>query len=233
MRGTKCFLPLARSRPPWVLCSPSATRGYVYDVETGLYYLRSRYYNPAWYRFVNVDSSIYARRLLLLNAFLYCNNNPNINIDFDGQSPVVVPLIGGYEAIKAFILLVLSGISIGVGVEIEKAYNNAVNRSGNYAYDANGNESQPIPAPGPPPQNNPQPSPSPPQLPEYPGNDPKKAPEGYEWHGRGPQGSPQGNYYNPTTGETLHPDLDHEPPIGPHWDYWGTDHIKFRIFPPQ
>ena len=33
--------------------SPFRYRGYVYDEETGLYYLRSRYYNPVWGRFVN------------------------------------------------------------------------------------------------------------------------------------------------------------------------------------
>ena len=28
--------------------NPFRYRGYVYDEETGLYYLRSRYYNPVW-----------------------------------------------------------------------------------------------------------------------------------------------------------------------------------------
>jgi hypothetical protein len=34
------------------------------------------------------------------------------------------------------------------------------------------------------------------------------------------------------TGEWLHPDLNHELPIGPHWDYGirGSSQI-FRIFP--
>ena len=30
--------------------NPFRYRGYVYDEETGLYYLRSRYYNPVWKR---------------------------------------------------------------------------------------------------------------------------------------------------------------------------------------
>ena len=37
---------------------PFRYRGYVYDVETGLYYLRSRYYDPAWQRFLNADALI-------------------------------------------------------------------------------------------------------------------------------------------------------------------------------
>ena len=32
-------------------------RGYVYDTETGLYYLSSRYYNPVWGRFINADTA--------------------------------------------------------------------------------------------------------------------------------------------------------------------------------
>ena len=35
--------------------NPLRYRGYVYDTETGLYYLQSRYYNPGWGRFINVD----------------------------------------------------------------------------------------------------------------------------------------------------------------------------------
>jgi len=35
--------------------NPFRYRGYVYDEETGLYYLRSRYYNPVWCRFINAD----------------------------------------------------------------------------------------------------------------------------------------------------------------------------------
>ena len=35
--------------------NPFRYRGYVFDEETGLYYLRSRYYNPQCGRFVNAD----------------------------------------------------------------------------------------------------------------------------------------------------------------------------------
>ncbi|MEG2267834.1 MAG: RHS repeat-associated core domain-containing protein [Acinetobacter sp.] len=50
---------------PWTLTityealatlNPFRYRGYVYDTETGLYYLRSRYYNPDWGRFINSDN---------------------------------------------------------------------------------------------------------------------------------------------------------------------------------
>ena len=57
---------------------PFRYRGYVFDEETGLYYLRSRYYNPGWGRFVNADN------IVTRNLFLYCNNSCISNSDPDG-----------------------------------------------------------------------------------------------------------------------------------------------------
>ena len=36
--------------------NPLRYRGYVYDTETGLYYLQSRYYDPEIGRFLNADA---------------------------------------------------------------------------------------------------------------------------------------------------------------------------------
>ncbi|MCH9609385.1 MAG: hypothetical protein S4CHLAM45_05260 [Chlamydiales bacterium] len=56
------------------------------------------------------------------------------------------------------------------------------------------------------------------------GNDPTKKPgEGFEWRGKGKQGSKEGSWYNPETGEQLYPDLSHPAPIKPHWDYYGPN----------
>lgn len=66
----------------------------------------------------------------------------------------------------------------------------------------------------------------------YPGNDSAKAPgPGYEWRGSGTPESGRGNWYNPTTGESMHPDLSHADPIGPHWDYRDSSGREFRIMP--
>ena len=64
--------------------NPFRYRGYVYDEETGLYYLQSRYYNPGWKRFVNGDSTISYGGLLGENVFEYCANSPQNNIDENG-----------------------------------------------------------------------------------------------------------------------------------------------------
>ena len=60
---------------------PFRYRGYVYDVETGLYYLRSRYYNVIYYRFLNLDSVFDG-----VNLFCYCGNAPSIYPDFNGTN---------------------------------------------------------------------------------------------------------------------------------------------------
>ena len=67
----------------------------------------------------------------------------------------------------------------------------------------------------------------------YPGNDPTKCNvPGYEWRGSGPPASGKGNFVNMKTGSWLHPDLNHGPPIGPHWDYGVRGNNQtFRIFP--
>ena len=60
---------------------PFRYRGYVYDVETGLYYLRSRYYGPTIARFFSADS------IIGFNLFNYCNNNPVCLFDANGKDP--------------------------------------------------------------------------------------------------------------------------------------------------
>ena len=57
--------------------NPLRYRGYVYDTETELYYLNSRYYNPTWGRFINADEYLSAgENLLSTNVFAYCYCDP-------------------------------------------------------------------------------------------------------------------------------------------------------------
>ncbi len=59
--------------------NPFRYRGYVYDSETELYYLQSRYYDPKTGRFLNADNPIYTDTCsgspLSTNMFAYCENN--------------------------------------------------------------------------------------------------------------------------------------------------------------
>ena len=58
--------------------NPIRYRGYYYDEETGLYYLKTRYYDPTVGRFVSPDSVdfITAEKINGLNLYAYCSNNP-------------------------------------------------------------------------------------------------------------------------------------------------------------
>ena len=67
------------------LRNPLLYRGYVYDRETKLYYLQSRYYDPAMGRFLNADAyTSTGQGIIGNNMFAYCGNNPIQNADSQG-----------------------------------------------------------------------------------------------------------------------------------------------------
>ena len=73
--------------------NPLRYRGYVYDAETGLYYLNTRYYNPTWGRFINADEYLSAgENLLSTNVFAYCYCDP-INLKYPNGNIAEAALI--------------------------------------------------------------------------------------------------------------------------------------------
>jgi len=65
--------------------NPLKYRRYYYDVETGWYYLNSRYYDPAIGRFINADGyASTGQGVLGGNMFAYCLNNPTNRVDPSG-----------------------------------------------------------------------------------------------------------------------------------------------------
>ena len=69
--------------------NPIRYRGYYYDTETRLYYVNSRYYDPAVKRFLNSDDELLSatspETLTDKNYFAYCDNNPVIRVDSEGE----------------------------------------------------------------------------------------------------------------------------------------------------
>ena len=59
--------------------NPFRYRGYYYDVEIQMYYLQSRYYNPAVGRFTNVDELEFVN--IDIDLFIYANNDPVNEVD--------------------------------------------------------------------------------------------------------------------------------------------------------
>ena len=70
---------------------PLRYRGYVYDQETNMYYLQSRYYNPQTGRFLNGDAfATTGQGFTGNNMFAYCGNNPVNYQDPSGQSLISI-----------------------------------------------------------------------------------------------------------------------------------------------
>ena len=109
--------------------NPLLYRGYVYDHETELYYLQSRYYNPEWGRFINADDVAYLGAdgtPLSYNLFAYCANNPFNRIDPSGEAwwhwalgaavvaacaVATVVTCGGFAAAATAVCMVGSGVA--------------------------------------------------------------------------------------------------------------------------
>ena len=105
--------------------NPFRYRKYVYDPETGLYCLGSRYYDPEVGRFVNADDpgTIFAKpqELYNKNLYAYCDNNPVIREDIQGYFPIpcIVGAVVG-AVVSGFSYVLSSGGEID-GVELAKS----------------------------------------------------------------------------------------------------------------
>ena len=89
--------------------NPYRYRGYRYDEETGWYYLNSRYYNPEIGRFINADDVSYLEPGSLngLNLYTYCENNPVMMVDPDGNFGIL-----------ALFAITVSSAIIGGGIQL-------------------------------------------------------------------------------------------------------------------
>jgi len=100
--------------------NPFRYRGYIYDEETGLYYVSSRYYDPAIGRWLNSDSEDLINVSPEVpywdkNLYAYCDNNPVMRLDACGKLwNTVIGAIGG--AIAGGISAAIAGSDIGAGI---------------------------------------------------------------------------------------------------------------------
>ena len=88
--------------------NPFRYRSYYFDDETGLYYLKSRYYDPCVCRFISLDGLDCLNFKIVngLNLWLYCFNNPCNYTDENGSFPVAA-------CIFAIVAIIGLGLTIG------------------------------------------------------------------------------------------------------------------------
>ena len=94
--------------------NPFRYRGYYYDTETGWYYLNSRYYDPNVGRFLSPDNAnlllASPRALTDKNLYAYCDNNPVMRTDDNGDfwhiavGGLLGGLIGGIAQVASNII---------------------------------------------------------------------------------------------------------------------------------
>ena len=70
-----------------MLINPLAYKDYIYDYETGMYYLQSRYYAPYVGRFISADNLLDtgSGTAMCTNLYVYCENDPVNYVDPDGR----------------------------------------------------------------------------------------------------------------------------------------------------
>ena len=89
--------------------NPFRYRGYIYDTETGFYYLKTRYYNPEVGRFINADVLMSTGQGVIgCNMFCYCLNNPVNMLDYEGTFPIFAVIV----AVAVTAAAVISAVKI-------------------------------------------------------------------------------------------------------------------------
>jgi RHS repeat-associated protein len=182
------------------VASPLRFAGQYWDSESGLYYLRARYYDPATAQFLTRDPWV----ALTHAPYSYAGDNPLNAADPSGRC-VEDACVG--EAAAVIWILGLLGVAVTGETAIQ--YNA-------HTHFATGNDATPA-------DSSSRDATNPHGVRERAKpcfDDPSISPgEGWEWRGAGPPQTGKGSWWNPRTEESLHPDLGHGGQIGPHYDY--------------
>ncbi len=89
-----------------------ANLGHVQDDESGLIYMRARYYEPASGRFLSEDSKVQG-----INWYTYCRNNPVDYIDESGSdfASAMRQFTALWAAVGGFVIFVTIGVMLACG----------------------------------------------------------------------------------------------------------------------
>jgi len=99
--------------------NPFRYRSYYLDTETGLYFLKTRYYDPETGRFITIDDISYLdpESINGLNLYAYCGNNPVMCVDPNGTLKWYhwLGIIGAAIVVTAATILTCGAFGIAVG----------------------------------------------------------------------------------------------------------------------
>ena len=97
--------------------NPFRYRGYYYDTETELYFLKTRYYDPEIGRFMTIDGIEYLDPETIngLNLYAYCGNNPVMRVDPNGNAWWHW-LLGAVAVVGLAIATIVSAGGVGAGL---------------------------------------------------------------------------------------------------------------------
>ena len=92
--------------------NPIRYRGYYYDKDLGLYWLKTRFYDPQTGRFISPDSVEYLDQETLggINLYAYCNNNPVMNVDPNGTFVLTTLIVLGLVGLGAIAGGTIAGV---------------------------------------------------------------------------------------------------------------------------
>ena len=95
------------------ILNPFRYRSYYYDHGIGLYFLKTRYYDPEIGRFMTIDDLSYLDPDSIngLNLYAYCLNNPTKYIDPNGKAVITLTSLLIAFAVGAILGGIFGGIS--------------------------------------------------------------------------------------------------------------------------
>jgi RHS repeat-associated protein len=188
---------------------------------SGLYYMRARWYDPQVARFLSRDANTgSAASPMTLNAFSYAAANPIAMWDPSGQSSAIMPEQEGGGCDRKCVheiftepekALMKKGPLRSRAESVTRAMPLIlvkVTLGPGIWTNAGGEEAPKMPKPG-------------------------SLGEDYVWRGPGAEGTVEGGWTNPKTGEWVHPDPGSE--HGDHYDYGQgpKDNGYWRVYPPE
>lgn len=119
--------------------NPFRYRGYYYDTDLKMYYLQSRYYDPAIGRFINPDKfATTGQGVLSSNMFAYCANDPVNYVDDEGTYYIwyVLKKTGNWGFIHRCVQAEIDNEDAGILTEVViPKYVPYMNRKVNYRAD--------------------------------------------------------------------------------------------------